>query len=182
MQPRFQNEIMSRGATANPAEDFIDRVKEALSLTRDEDLATRLNLGKSTIATWRRRGSIPFKKHAEIEELTGVKYTDVLVERLTRSNELYDICRISYLNAISKLFNEANKDELNELSFRLSRHEDAIARIIRDRVSEIAGEHLSPESVVALVHRAYNGDFISPMEIRDILKPSSEGSAIGSAI
>jgi hypothetical protein len=173
MQPRFQNEIMSRASTANPAEDFIDRVKEALNLSRDEDLAARLSLGKSTIATWRRRGSIPFRKHSEIEELTGIKYTDTIVERLHRSNKIRDLCRIGYLNAISRLFNEAKKEELSELSFRLASREDSIYDLIYNRISEISAGNLSPENIVALVHRAYNGEFISPMEIRDMLKSQS---------
>lgn len=45
---------------------IIDRAKEALNLEQDQELAVRLNVSRSAIAAWRRRGSIPAKYLSEM--------------------------------------------------------------------------------------------------------------------
>lgn len=48
------------------ANDVIDRAKEAMGIEHDQDLATKLSVSRSTVAAWRRRGSIPTKYLSEM--------------------------------------------------------------------------------------------------------------------
>jgi hypothetical protein len=157
---------MSSDRSRNAAEIFIDRVKEVLSLKRDEDLAARFRLGKSTIATWRRRGSIPYKKHSEIEREAGIKYIDILTDELRKKRvDVSNICHISYHNALAHLFHGAKSSDLNDLAFRISGQKDGIFATLHYKIeAEIDGD-FSPENIVSVVRRAYEGEFLSPAEV-----------------
>lgn len=48
------------------ANEVIDRVKDAMNIEQDQELASRLSVSRSTIAAWRRRGSIPAKYLSEM--------------------------------------------------------------------------------------------------------------------
>lgn len=48
------------------ANDIIDRAKEVMNLEQDQELAERLAVSRSTIAAWRRRGSVPAKYLSEM--------------------------------------------------------------------------------------------------------------------
>lgn len=39
---------------------MIDRIKEALSITADNELSAALNISKSNVVTWRSRGKVPY--------------------------------------------------------------------------------------------------------------------------
>lgn len=52
---------MSNGSS-HSANEVLDRLKSAYNLKSDADLADRLGVAPNTVATWRRRDSIPFER------------------------------------------------------------------------------------------------------------------------
>lgn len=58
--------------SSDEAGKVIDRAKDVLNLEQDQELASLLNVSRSTIAAWRRRNSIPAKYLTEIMVLGTV--------------------------------------------------------------------------------------------------------------
>lgn len=54
--------------------EFIDGYKRALAVKTDDELAERIGVAKSTIATWRRRESIPARVQSEAYNDIGIVY------------------------------------------------------------------------------------------------------------
>lgn len=160
---------MSRGPKTAAA-TFIDRVKESLALERDEDLAVRLQVGKSTIATWRRRGQIPFDRRAEMEAISGAYYERAFADHFKEVPAIDRIVRIAYIKALAQLFSSAEKGQLNDLSFHIAEREPELIKSITDRVLAAIEGELTPNEVVTLVQRAYGGAFGDAEEMLSTLR------------
>lgn len=53
---------------------YIERVKAALDVTTDEDLAEKIGYSKQAIANWRRRGGLPHKAELRIMGILGDEF------------------------------------------------------------------------------------------------------------
>jgi hypothetical protein len=53
---------------------FIERLKAALLIETDEELASRIGYSKQAIANWRRRGAVPNKARTKIAQLAGPEF------------------------------------------------------------------------------------------------------------
>lgn len=60
------------------AEAFIDRLKAQSGVSSDDALSEKIGVGKSTIASWRRRGLIPARARDELSEKLSVVYSEVV--------------------------------------------------------------------------------------------------------
>lgn len=54
---------------------YIERVKAALSVTTDEQLATKLGYSKQAIASWRSRRAVPYKAELRIVGILGEEFS-----------------------------------------------------------------------------------------------------------
>ncbi|MEJ0012899.1 MAG: helix-turn-helix domain-containing protein [Bauldia sp.] len=64
-------------AAASPlASEVVDRMKSALALKNDSELARTLGVNPSTVAMWRKRGSVPYEQATKVaaETASSISY------------------------------------------------------------------------------------------------------------
>lgn len=169
LQSRLHSEAKSSPMLKNSAAIFIDRVKEALGTPKDEDLALRIGVGKSTIASWRRRNEIPYKKREHIEALSNIKFEPSLDGDLEYHRVVGILTRISFLRAASVVFNMASPHELNGLVHGIIQNEIDIYDMITARIAKAVNGDLSDNKLITLTQHAYEGTFMTPAEFTDII-------------
>ncbi len=111
---------------------IIDRAKEALNIEQDQELATKLSVSKSTIAAWRRRGSIPAKYLSEMM----IKGTISLDWLLTGEGDRLSANREGWATIISETEKPFAEKEVIWLSLLLMRRE--LADSPRDEEVELS--------------------------------------------
>lgn len=67
-------DCVSRQMIFETVSEFIDGYKRALSVKTDDELADKIGVAKSTIATWRRRGVIPARIQSLAYDEIGIVY------------------------------------------------------------------------------------------------------------
>lgn len=79
--------------------EILDRMKEALSLKTDAELATRLDVSNKTISSWRTRNSIPIECVLQVA-YESEKPIDAILLGINRSSKpkLEDMLRFADLN------------------------------------------------------------------------------------
>lgn len=77
----------------NLASLYLERLKDKLSARSDDELAKKLQVGKSTLSTWRVRGVVPPGSIKDLEAVSGIKYSDVrreFYEQVARESRLIE--------------------------------------------------------------------------------------------
>ncbi len=170
LQSRLHSEVKSSPMLKNGTAIFIDRVKEALGTPKDEDLAARLEVGKSTIASWRRRNEIPARKREHIESISNVKFGDTLALDIEYNDVLSIIARIAFFHAASVAFNIASPHELNGLVQRTIEREREIYDTINARILRAMDGEITERQLLLLTQHAYKGTFMTPAEFSGLVK------------
>lgn len=109
--------------SAQSVSRFIDELKSVVWALSDDELASALKVGKSTIATWRRRGSVPAKVQRELFIKYGVDYCLIATGEpcdLAQSDRLF---KVALYAAILKLGNQLNEAKIEEVASWLASHE-----------------------------------------------------------
>jgi hypothetical protein len=149
---------------------FIDRVKEVLGTPKDEDLAARLEVGKSTIASWRRRNDIPTNKLEHIESISNIKFADTRIDDIEYHDILSVIARIAFFHAASVAFNIASPHELNSLVQSTIERERDIYDTINSRILRSMHGEINERQLLLLTQHAYKGTFMTPAEFSGLVK------------
>lgn len=170
LQSRLHNVAKSSPMLKNSTAIFIDRVKEALGTPKDEDLAARLEVGKSTIASWRRRNDIPAKRRENIEAVSNIQFDWSLDGDLEYHRVLSIIARIAFFRAASVAFNIASPHELNSLVQGTVQYERDIYDTINARIEKAVGGELDDKQLLLLTQHAYKGTFMTPAEFSGLVK------------
>lgn len=55
---------------ASPVNDVLERMREALGVKNDVELADALGVSKSTISSWKKRGAVPLEKCLAVSQAT----------------------------------------------------------------------------------------------------------------
>jgi Bacteriophage CI repressor helix-turn-helix domain len=83
---------------------YIERVKDALDIVTDEDLASELGYSKQAIANWRRRGVIPEKARERITSIAGPHFATSGWQMLLHEQRE----KIILYACLSKIFSKVN--------------------------------------------------------------------------
>ncbi|MBU3889860.1 helix-turn-helix domain-containing protein [Methylosinus sp. KRF6] len=164
----------------NSTATFLEKVKLALGTDRDADLAARLGVGKSTIASWRLREEIPKKKLKVIEELSGIRFDSVRTDTIEGNSVVLSVTRIAYLHAVGVAFNSSSPHSINAIVSYLIANEQELLEKIVSRVQSEAKHQLTEDDLISLVQRAYDGKFMSAGELTGVIRVE-QGSSIGSS-
>lgn len=87
-QPSMTLEKVAPSVRAN---DVVDRLREAVGETTDAALAKHLGLGVSTVAAWRRRGSIPFEACLQVAIEGRSTFDWLMFGKSVGSPSIYDL-------------------------------------------------------------------------------------------
>ncbi|TWD57477.1 bacteriophage CI repressor-like protein [Agrobacterium vitis] len=90
---------------------YIERLKKHFGVTSDDDLARKLEIGKSTIATWRRRGAVPRDFWGE-KLVYEVDYFPVIYGHLASELAISELGQRILINGAMHLALELNASEV----------------------------------------------------------------------
>lgn len=144
--------------SAQVVSEFINQLKAALWATSDEELAAKLGIGKSTIASWRRRGSVPDKIQREIYFQYNVDYCLIETGKpciLEQSNRLFGTALYA---AIMKIGKELDEHEIQDAAAWISAHEIEFRAHIVDRAVFNIPDPFNVEAYARVLADVLTGD------------------------
>lgn len=159
----------------NLASKYIERLKEVLGVTRDEDLADKVGVAKSTVATWRRRGSIPDASIAQLEAKTGLSYSDIRTEFYSSGAAIRLLARMAFYKTVTKLIVNAADQDRGVLAINLAVQADHIIDLIAERMAASLPAELAEQDIVKLAARVdLKADrYVSEDEVQRLLNEGS---------
>lgn len=109
--------------SAQAVSEFIDQLKVKLWSGSDDELSQALGIGKSTIASWRRRGSLPSRIKKEYLYKYGVDYQ--LIESGVPSEEqIYQkLFEAAFYMCIMRLARSVEENDLADIGGWLAAHD-----------------------------------------------------------
>jgi len=142
--------------TENIATAYIDYAKSKLGVKSDDELARILDVGKSTIASWRRRGSIPEDLYSDLltsKEIDYFLFFDEYMTRRLSGSEIGDIVILSMAMIISK---NLSTNEIADWAEWISEHRLDIFRfILKEENRTTIGEQITEEYAQKKILKIY---------------------------
>ena len=127
--------------TKAAVEAFIEALKVKLDSTSDEELAFVLDIGKSTIASWRRRGSIPKAVRTKIHIEHGLDFKRLEQGRLPDDRLSDYLFEAAFFLAIMRLGRHLPEEKLADYAAWLSESHHRVRVLISDgtKLDDIIG-------------------------------------------
>lgn len=134
------------------ADAYISHLKERLGTRSDDQLASKIGVGKSTIASWRRRGDIPDQAVRDIEEKCGLSLSAVCREFLAEALNRSRIGDMILLVIAMRLSQSLAKNKVEDWAQWIgASREDVLTEI----VARTGGWNRAKESLVDKLHAIY---------------------------
>lgn len=150
--------------------DYILALKTMLDVSSDEALAAGLNVGKSTIASWRRRGSVPKKTGDEIKRRFGVDWKE-LADPAHRKDALVDtLQKTAFFIAVFKLGRSLPEADLVDVAGRLAQYQHVVFDVLAQDFRNDEIIRAKPEAFTALILKVARGEHATPDQILSRLK------------
>lgn len=149
----------------NVAADFISAVKNALKITKDEDLARHYGLGKSTIASWRARNSIPVSTIKKMENDTKISFEYFFRARSSNQPFFEWLVELTFLAAFSDACEKLEKSERHELILRTVWHANSMKELISERIHMEIGNQNIIDTYPDIIADAFRGKFLDAADI-----------------
>ena len=153
--------------SGNVAAAFLVAVKQKLGLARDEDFAAYFGLAKSTIASWRARGTIPRKHISKIEQASGLTIEKFSNNELTRKPFFDWLVEVAFLSALSNAWGDLTRSERQELILRLVWRVKGLKEIASERIAMRIGNQDIIEAYLDVVADAFGGAFLDADDIAE---------------
>jgi hypothetical protein len=117
---------MSIAMYSSIADAYIDRLKSHFRVSSDEALARRIGTAKSTIATWRRRGSIPEQVYGELFEREQIDFFAVIDQYLGEKLAATEAGHIAVLIMFGRLARELGPEDMVEWATWVGRNRTSL--------------------------------------------------------
>jgi hypothetical protein len=137
----------------NLAAMYIDGLKRALAVDRDEDLAAKVGVAKSTVATWRRRGSIPDTAIPQLEALSGVKFGEVRTRFYSSGAAIRLLAKMAFYKTVVGMVAKAAEQDRGLLAVSLATEDDHIIDLIAERMAAALPDTVTEQEIVTLAAR-----------------------------
>ena len=154
--------------TSDTASGYIADLKRFLSIRSDEELASALGIGKSTIASWRRRGSLSSGAMEEIDAKYGSDWRQKPSLDDFGGRLFEHFSRDVFLLSIMRLAKTIENEEVIEWASWLAGHEDKVRRGLCDLAGLDGTTVLDPTVVTNLVVRLVQGEIGTPDQLRQL--------------
>ncbi|WP_159585854.1 helix-turn-helix domain-containing protein [Chelativorans xinjiangense] len=127
---------------------YIQRLKMAFDVKRDDELAEKLGLSKQAVSNWRSRGRVPLRVQQHMLDQHGIRYTDWNLEfDATKGDIVYAVALYAYERYLSQ------RDR--PLDARTRRAIGQVFPVLRDAIAKrlegIAATAGSAETMISLL-------------------------------
>lgn len=113
-----------------PADQLINVLKDLVSVERDAELAEVFGLGKSTVASWRRRGVVPQPILDRAKSEFGLT-SEFIAQKLRSEASINDIMHgNAFFHAVLRLGATLAPSEISDVASLLYRHEHAVRAVL----------------------------------------------------
>ncbi|MEE1656480.1 helix-turn-helix domain-containing protein [Microvirga sp. CF3062] len=160
--------------TSTIAGAYIDKLKAHFSVRKDEELAQRIAVGKSTIASWRQRGTIPLTSRMKLEELTGVSYQETQREFVADVGEISHLIEAGLNLALIRLGSKLSPDSYSAWAIWLSLNRRKLLDLIFEDQNEGSGERNMEGAVTRTFLRIANNQLLTPEQLLQLRASASE--------
>lgn len=147
--------------SAEAVSAFIDELKSLLWAASDDELASSLKVGKSTIASWRRRGSVPAKIRRQIYFKYKIDYDLIATGTPCRDAQSSHLFLTAVYAAIMKLAKQAQEAEIEEIASWLALHEADFRAHLIDPVAFHVADPFTTEAYERMLKQVLTGDLAS---------------------
>lgn len=156
-----RQDIMS----ADPTIQFITALKGAVSVDTDAELAQVLNIGKSTIASWRRRGDIPKKIKNFAKEKFNIDHEKISKIAEQGAEKLDELSETGFYLAILRLGHHLPEEDLLEFALWLGSHPHELWSFVHEPEVFDRGVYQEPEAVSDWFARIVSKKHATPEQI-----------------
>lgn len=142
--------------TENIAAAYIEYAKSTLGVTSDDELARALNVGKSTIASWRRRGSIPEDLFGDLLISKKIDYFDFFYEYMATRLSMSEIGDAIVLMMAMTIAKSLSSSEIADWAEWISEHRIDIFRfLLKEENRNTIGEQITEEYAQKKILKIY---------------------------
>jgi len=154
---------------------YIDRAKTLLNVSKDEELAQHIGVGKSTIASWRMRGVIPDKAFEQFETSIGLNRDSFRREWFGSSQAETLLSKIIFYSAVARLFRAHEADPVDRFAIGLAANEGDIRKLIVTRLHEKHGDQLDEQATVIAMIKRNSDEYITSEEMMALAGTPEQG-------
>lgn len=159
----------------NPAIAFIDALKAKFACSSDEQLSRRLGLGKSTLASWRLRASVPKRVRDDMLAEYGIDYDRIAQNEDGREKMVIDQIQTAFYISILRIGKHIDEADLVEIASWIAGNEHQIRSFfIGDFEQEFGKIYQKPEEFTQMLMRVARGEQGSPEAILGFKKRLQE--------
>ena len=164
--------------TQSIVQTYIERLKKHFRVTSDDELARKLEIGKSTIATWRRRGAVP--KDVWGEQLVyDIDFFPVIYDHLAKEVSKSEMGERILLNAAMRLSLEINPSDVSEWANWIADHKywlfyKVVQRLTVNQDEMRIDDAYVNNTLVSFALRVASANVLTPsmlMEVRSEMQP-----------
>ena len=114
---------------------YIERVKAALSVTTDEDLAAKIGYSKQAIANWRRRDGIPHRAELRIVGILGddfsIRTPNLATKRVKWDDITHGLAILAVEQYTSHWPRPLSYEHARAIGWRFEKLEDRLRNLLR---------------------------------------------------
>lgn len=161
----------------NPAITFIDALKAKLRCASDEQFSQKLGLGKSTLASWRMRASVPKRVRDDMLIEYGIYYDKLALNKDGRERIIRDQIKTAFFISMLRLGKIVEEKEVVDVASWIANNDHHIRNFfIRDFEKEFGMIYGKPEEFTHMLLRIARGQG-SPEAILAFKRQSGEREA-----
>ncbi|MEH3120217.1 MAG: hypothetical protein PGN25_22215 [Methylorubrum populi] len=162
----------------NPAIAYIDALKAKLACSSDEQLSRRLGLGKSTLASWRLRASVPKRVRDYVLVEYGIDYDRIVQNDDGREKVIRDQIQTAFYISILRIGRYLTEGDLVEVASWIAGNEHLIRNFFMgDFEKEFGKIYNNPEEFTQMLMRVARGEQGGPEAILSFKRQQQEGAS-----
>lgn len=148
---------------------FVIALKRSLRVATDEELAEIIGVGKSTIASWRRRGLIPRKWQLELQLRFGLSFHKFEASDTDQARLSDAVINAAVYLAVMKLGRHLPENDLSRFAAWLAENDHKLRLLVLQGVPADKVIQDRPENFVALLLEIASGRRATPAEIVELV-------------
>ncbi|TIN73682.1 MAG: bacteriophage CI repressor [Mesorhizobium sp.] len=152
---------------------YIRELKRHFKVTSDDDLSRKVNIGKSTLASWRRRGAIPADFCGAMLHDERIDYFKLVRDHVAEAISMSAAGEKMLLSAAISLGRQLDDAPARDWASwiadnRLRIFQEIVKLDEAERIDEAINDQYVASRVVGLVMRTANGNLLTAAELKRI--------------
>jgi hypothetical protein len=152
---------------------YIRELKRHFKVTSDDDLSRKVNIGKSTLASWRRRGAIPEDFCKDMLDGERVDYFKIVRDHLAEATSMSAAGEKILLSAAISLGRQLDEASARDWASwiadnRLRIFQEIVKLDEAERIDETVDNQYVASRLVGLAMRTAEGNLLTAAELKRI--------------